>query len=716
MEVNPPPMVSPTAHKPMSRSLSCPIAPQPGQICPWVVFNRVADTHRAISLLETGTPLASDSLSPPELEQLIQLSATVSTVLAQPRPLLARLDQVAQNLLAAFDDSRIYIWAFDSQSHFLELQAIAGEHRQLNYFASQIPLGISLIGHIAQTGQPYISHDVAHDICLNAPPATLEPHLISFVGYPLMVSDRLVGVMALLLPCPLTPNIEVALQGVAACLALAIDGARTQEELLDRREVLLFRLANQIRNSLDIDTILDVAVHEIRQLLGIDRCHFLWCWTTPDADPQATTPQGLLAITHEDKREELVSLIGECTPEQMAILWPYITNFQILQVEDIEQATSLDPQIQTLFLDWGMTAQLLLPVETRSGQMGAIVCSQVSGPRAWRDSEMQLLQAVTTQLAIAIDQAELYAQTRAAATAAQTQAQQLSEALGYLRKTQSQLIQSEKMSSLGHLVAGIAHEINNPVNFISGNLTHASDYFQDLHHLIELYQEHYPDPVPELQAYAEEIDLEFLLEDLSRLLSSMHVGTERIRQIVLSLRNFSRLDEAEVKPVNLHDGIDSTLLILQGRLKAKGAWTGIEVRKNYGNLPLIECYASQLNQVFMNLLSNAIDALYDRPEPRRITITTDVDLAEADGKTKVAKIIIQDNGAGMPENVRQQIFDPFFTTKPVGQGTGLGLSISYQIVVEKHHGWISCTSQPGEGTAFTIEIPVKRVPARQPGG
>ncbi|WP_448561981.1 ATP-binding protein [Trichothermofontia sp.] len=651
--------------------------------------------------------MVSDSDSP-TLEQLIHLGSTISTLLTQPDSLLARLDQVAQSLLATFSDSRIYIWAFETQSNFLELQAIAGKHQQLNYFASQIPLGISLIGRIAQTGQPYLSNDVAQDICINLTPEVLEPHLKAFVGYPLLVGDRLVGVMALLLPCPLTTHIQLALQGVAACIALAIEAARTQEELLDRREVLLFRLANQIRNSLDIDTILDVAVHEIRQLLGIDRCHFLWCWTTPEADPTAATPQALLAITHEDKREELPSLIGECSAEQLTILWPYIANFQILQVEDLEQETSIDANLKALLLEWGMTAQLLLPVETRSGQMGAIVCSQSRGPRVWRDNEIQLLQAVTTQLAIAIDQAELYAQTRAAATAAQTQAQQLSEALGYLRKTQSQLIQSEKMSSLGQLVAGIAHEINNPVNFISGNLTHASDYFQDLHHLIELYQEYYPDPVPELQAYAEEIDLEFLLEDLSKLLNSMHVGTERIRQIVLSLRNFSRLDEAEVKPVNLHDGIDSTLLILQGRLKAKGPWSGIEIRKCYGDLPLIECYASQLNQVFMNILSNAIDALIDRPDPRIITITTDVALADADPTTKVAKITIADNGPGIPENVRQQIFDPFFTTKPVGQGTGLGLSICYQIVVEKHHGWINCTSTLGEGTTFTIEIPVRR--------
>jgi len=477
-------------------------------------------------------------------------------------------------------------------------------------------------------------------------------------------------------------------------------------DLMTQRENLLLRLSQQIRNApLDIDATVAVAVREVRQLFALDRCHFLWGWSNAEA-ASADASQGLLAITHEDKCEKLASLVGECPPAQMASLWPYLTGPQVLQVESLTQAKTLNPELQAVLRDWGMVAYLLVPVETRSGQLGAIVCGHCQ-PHPWQADELRLLLAITTQLAIAIDQVELHAQTRAAATAAQTHAQQLAETLENLRKTQLRLIQSEKMSSLGHLVAGIAHEINNPINFINGNLTHANDYFHSLQQLIKQYQHHYPKPDPALQGYIEAIDLEFVLDDFSKLLTSMKIGTERIHKIVLALRNFSRLDEATLKPVDLHEGIDSTLLILQGRLKAKGPWTGIQVQKNYGDLPMVECHASQINQVFMNILSNAIDALSDRPDPRWIKISTAVGTAMADPEQAVAIITIQDNGSGMPERVRQRIFDPFFTTKPVGQGTGLGMSISYQIVVEKHQGWIRCDSTPGAGTTFTIELPLK---------
>lgn len=290
-------------------------------------------------------------------------------------------------------------------------------------------------------------------------------------------------------------------------------------------------------------------------------------------------------------------------------------------------------------------------------------------------------------------------------------ATELEHTLQELQSTQAQLIQSEKMSSLGQLVAGVAHEINNPVNFIFGNIDHAKEYSQDLLKLLQIYQKHYPDPPELIQEEIEAIDLEFLMKDLPKLLVSMKVGAERIREIVQSLRNFSRLDESERKAVNIHEGIDSTLMILQNRLKGKPDHPPIQVIKNYGNLPLVECYAGQLNQVFMNLLSNAIDALEDynktrSPEeiqanPTQITITT-----EAIGH-KPGKIVIRiaDNGKGMTEQVRQRLFDPFFTTKPIGKGTGLGLSIGYQIVVEKHGGKLECCSQPGKGAEFVIEIP-----------
>src|SRR5919199_1714936 len=286
-------------------------------------------------------------------------------------------------------------------------------------------------------------------------------------------------------------------------------------------------------------------------------------------------------------------------------------------------------------------------------------------------------------------------------------ATQLELTLKELKCTQARLIQAEKMSSLGRMVAGVAHELNNPVSFIYGNLTPTRNYFQDLNHLIELYQQTYPNPTPQIQNLVEEIDLEFLLSDWQQLVNSMQLGAERIEQIVLSLKNFSRLDESELKLVDIHEGLDNTLLILQHRLRAEGTRPEIKVIKNYSQLPLVACYASQLNQVFMNLLDNAIDALESQPEPQVISISTSMLTQEYPNSTSQFVVIrIADNGLGMSEEVCQHIFDPFFTTKPVGSGPGLGLSISHQIVVEKHLGYISCVSAPGQGTEMIVEIPV----------
>jgi signal transduction histidine kinase len=311
------------------------------------------------------------------------------------------------------------------------------------------------------------------------------------------------------------------------------------------------------------------------------------------------------------------------------------------------------------------------------------------------------------------------------------------QALQALQQAQTQLIQTEKMSSLGQLVAGVAHEINNPINFIYGNLPHTTSYIQDLLHLIQLYDAKFSDGDPEIQAYREEVDLDFLIEDLRKILDSMSIGADRIREIVLSLRNFSRLDESEMKRVNIHEGIDSTLLILQNRLKTTPTHPGIEIVKRYGDLPLVECYPGQLNQVFMNILSNAIDALdaFNQKRssedaasnPATITIQTQtVSRHSTQPQTKEDRemetpflrvlrtlptsviIRIRDNGPGIHRQYQSKLFDPFFTTKPVGQGTGLGLSISYQIVVEKHHGILKFTSEPGQGAEFWIEIPVRQ--------
>jgi signal transduction histidine kinase len=289
---------------------------------------------------------------------------------------------------------------------------------------------------------------------------------------------------------------------------------------------------------------------------------------------------------------------------------------------------------------------------------------------------------------------------------------ELLQALARLQETQVHLVQSEKMSSLGQLVAGIAHEINNPINFIYGNLPPAEEHIHNLLTFLELYRDCHPQGHPKIQAWMEAVDMNYLVEDLPKLLRSLRLGSDRIRKLVLSLRNFSRLDESECKTVDIHEGIESTLVILQHRLKARPDHPGIQISRDYGQLPLVECYPGQLNQVFMNILSNAIDALEERnlqrsPDLSQVNLNTITIRTEVLSNQAIA-IHIADNGIGIEESLCSKLFEPFFTTKSVGKGTGLGLSISYQIITEKHKGKIYCQSTPGQGAEFTIEIPIRQ--------
>ncbi|MFN6565661.1 GAF domain-containing protein [Dendronalium sp. ChiSLP03b] len=451
--------------------------------------------------------------------------------------------------------------------------------------------------------------------------------------------------------------------------AVQLAEATEREKAMERQE-LLATTVDKIRQSLDVETIFRTTTQAVRELLEVERVaiyRFNSDWS------------------------------GKFVADSFKDGWKPVAQAQPIILETFEDTDEDDklPRNETF-----------VPIRQGETLWGLLVAYQNSQPRYWKDEEINLLAQVGVQLGIAIQQAELLEQTK-------RQTLELTQALQELKQTQTRLIQGEKMAGLGQLLAGVAHEINNPVSFIFGNLIHLNEYIKELLNVIKIYRQN-DSLFPDIKKQIDKSDLNFIIEDLPKTLESMKIGTERISQIVLSLRNFSRTDEAELKPVDIHEGLDSTLLILGHRLKNNNERPAIEIVKEYGNIPLLECYPAQLNQVFMNLLSNSVDALEEKfknihyqhlesstlcPKiPLNIWINTQF-------INNQILIRIADNGLGIPEEVRSHIFDPFFTTKSPGKGTGLGLSISYQIVVEKHHGHIKCSSKLGQGTEFLIEIP-----------
>ena len=467
---------------------------------------------------------------------------------------------------------------------------------------------------------------------------------------------------------------DIYLQQVQA-QAVELAEAKERNKGMERQKLLAVTV-DKIRQSLDIETIFKATTQAVREMLKVDR----------------------VAIYRFDSNWR-----GKFVADSFRDGWkPAASNPQPLMmpvISDIDDDNNL-PRNETF-----------VPISQGDKLWGLLVAYQTSQPRIWKDEEVDLLAQVGAQLGIAIQQGELLQQTKAQTT-------QLAQALQEIKQTQDYLIQGEKMASLGHLLAGIANEINNPVNFILGNLTHMRKYAQNLLKTINVYRENSPETLSNIQDQVEGLGLDFINEDLPKMLYSMEIGAKRINQIMLSLRNFARADESRLKAVNIHEGLDNTLMVLGHRLKPNGKYPGIEVIKKYGKLPLVECYYAQLNQVFMNILANSIDVLEQKfatikqrsldsrtefPEvPLSISIVTQV----IDDKVTIK---ITDNGLGMPEFVQKRLFEPFFTTKEAIQGVGLGLSISHQIVVEKHKGRIQCASQLGQGTEFFIEIPIQHI-------
>ena len=496
---------------------------------------------------------------------------------------------------------------------------------------------------------------------------------------------------------------------IAGHFAIALQQAEYVEALQDKvarlerakaQEKALFKITNRIRRSLGLETICDTATEEVRQLLGADRVaiyRFNSDWSGDFRfESVADGWKPLVNVTATIADTHLMETAGG-----------RYANNETFAVADIYTAGHSDCHV-TLLEEFQAKAYAITPIFQGERLWGLLAAFQNDAPRQWIEEEINLLTQISEQLGIALQQADSVFQIQA-------QSIELKQTLEELQQSQMQQIQNEKMASLGQLVAGIAHEINNPVNFIHGNITHIGEYVKALLTLIYFYQQHASQSATNIKAFeakAEEIDLDFILEDLPKLLASMKMGTERIRNIVLSLRNFSRLDETGFKAVDIHEGIDSTLLILGSRIKDCGGQRTVEIIKDYQDIPLIECYPALLNQVFMNLLANALDAIEAVVEAEKSTDevaagTYKIWISTRLTEQEQVEIRVRDSGIGVENTVMPKVFDHFFTTKSIGKGTGIGLSISRKIIVEKHFGTLSLNSIPGEGAEFVVCLPIK---------
>lgn len=499
----------------------------------------------------------------------------------------------------------------------------------------------------------------------------------------------------------------------------------------------LLRILDRVRRYLELEPILETIVTEFKALLQADRVvvyRFNSDWSgeflAEAVDPpwtsvlelqyqnprirrniSACSAQDLGQLHHPVPREalEIASGLPADTLIQ-ATSGEFLSKGKVYRVCADIQTANFTPCYLQVLESYQARAYITVAVFHGEALWGLLAAYQNQGPRQWTAQEIQWMVHGATQLGVAVQQAELVAQMA-------NQTKLLRETLKKLQWTQAQMVQGEKMASLGQLVAGIAHELNNPTNFIAGNLLYVEQYMTDMLSLVQAYQQAYPEPVEGVQTLLEDIEFDFIREDFPKTVQSMRLGTDRIHRLVQSLKNFSRLDESPQKQVNLHEGLENTLVLLRHRLKAQTLNPPITIQKSYGTLPLVDCYPAPLNQVFLNLLTNCLDALEEwysqAPRPRSPQIMIRTQVIEQEEQPWVA-IAIEDNGPGIPSRIQNRIFDPFFTTKPPGKGTGLGLPISYQIITEMHQGHLRCVSTAGVGTTFWVEIPIRLVPQSTP--